>query len=128
MTLFATVVDAWFTSQASGLIFGLSGALIGILGGVFGVIGIHRIPRAVGMKILIGLFVLSGCSAAVGLFALFGVNQPYHVWYPFLMFGSVGMFVIGIIWITWKRAYRQLEQRQLDSKLLRDEWPEQGQR
>ena len=128
MTLFATVVDAWFTSQASGLIFGLSGALIGILGGVFGVIGIHRIPRAVGMKILIGLFVLSGCSAAVGLFALLGVNQPYHVWYPFLMFGAVGMFVIGITWITWKRAYRQLEQRQLDSKLLRDEWPEQGQR
>jgi len=126
MTLFATVVDAWFTSQASGLIFGLSGALIGMLGGVFGIIGIRRIPRAVGMKILIGLFLLFGCSAMVGLFALLGVNQPYHVWYPFLMFGAVGMFVIGIIWITWKRSYSQLEQRQLDSKLLRDEWPTKG--
>ena len=126
MTLFATAVDAWFTSQTSGLVFGLSGALLGTLGGVFGIVGIRRIPRTVGMKILIGLFVLSGCSATVGLFALLGANQPYHVWYPFLMFGAVGMFVIGICGIAWKRAYRQLEQRQLDSKLLRDEWPTQG--
>ena len=126
MILSALSADAWFTSQASGLIFGLSGAVMGLLGGVLGIIGIRRIPRAFGVKILIGLFVLFGCSAAVGLLALLGVNQPYHVWYPFLMFGAVGMFVIGITWITWKRAYSQLEQSQLDSKLLRDEWPTQG--
>ena len=80
------------------------------------------------MKILIGLFLLFGCYAMVGLFALLGMNQPYHVWYPFLMFGAVGMFVIGFCGITWKRAYRQLDQRQLDSKLLREEWPKESQR
>lgn len=126
MILFALSVDAWFTSQTAGLIFGLSGAVMGLLGGVLGIIGIRRIPRAVGMKILIGLFVLFGCSAGIGLFALFWVNQPYHVWYPFLMFGSVGIFVIGIIGITWKRNYGLLEQRQLDSRLLRDEWSRKG--
>ena len=80
------------------------------------------------MKILIGLFVLCGCSAMVGLFALLGGNQPYHVWFPFLMFGVVGMFAIGMAGFAWKKAYRNLEESQLDSKLLREEWPRQGQR
>lgn len=127
MTLFATVVDAWFTNETSNLAFGISGALMGTLGGLFGIIGIRRIPRTVGMKIMLGLFVLSGCSATVGLFALILTEQPWHVWYPFLLFGAVGMFVTGLGWITWTRAYRELDQRQLDSKLLREEWPKEGQ-
>ena len=127
MTLFATVVDAWFTNETSNLAFGISGALMGTLGGLFGILGIRRIPRNVGMKILIGLFVLCGCSAMVGLFALLGGNQPYHVWYPFLTFGVVGMFAIGLAGFAWTRAYRELDQRQLDSKLLREEWPKEGQ-
>ena len=44
MTLFATVVDAWFTNETSNLAFGISGALMGTLGGLFGIIGIRRIP------------------------------------------------------------------------------------
>ena len=127
MTLFATAVEAWFTNETSNLAFGLSGGLMGTLGGLFGILGIRRIPRNVGMKILISLFVLCGCSAMVGLFALLGGNQPYHVWYPFLTFGVVGMFAIGLTGFTWKRAYRELDQRQLDSKLLREEWPKEGQ-
>ena len=127
MTLFATAVEAWFTSQTSGLVFGVSGALVGTLGGVFGIVGIRRIPRTAGMTILGSFFALSLVCDIVGLFALIVADQPYHVWYPFLMFGAVGIFVIGIIWITWKRTYSQLEQRQLDSRLLRDEWSRKGQ-
>ena len=52
MTLFATAVEAWFTSQTSGLVFGVSGALVGTLGGVFRIVGIRRIPRTAGMTIL----------------------------------------------------------------------------
>jgi len=48
--------------------------------------------------------------------------------HPFLMFGVVGMFAIGLAGFTWKRADRNLEESQLDSKLLREEWPRQGQR
>ena len=128
MTLFATAVEAWFTSQTSGLVFGVSGALVGTLGGVFGIVGIRRIPRTAGMTILGSFFALSLVCGIVGLFALIVADQPYHVWYPFTLFGAVGMIVIGTAMFAIRRAYQQVERSQLESQLLREKWtnPNQG--
>ena len=64
----------------------------------------------------------------VGLFALIVADQPYHVWYPFTLFGAVGMIVIGTAMFAIRRSYQQVERSQLESQLLREKWtnPNQG--
>jgi Ca2+/Na+ antiporter len=117
------MTDAWWSGANSGMIGGLFGAGIGILGGFVGsLVGILA-PRGVGRSFVLGgifLMILTCVlSLITGLFALLLAGQPWHVWYPLVLLGAIGIVVFGCLFPVVTRLYRHAEQRQLEASALR---------
>lgn len=113
----------WWTQSQAGVVFGSLGGLFGILGSIVGCavgIGAQRgrfkplayATHAIGAA-------LGGAMLAVGVAALFA-HQPYHVWYPPLLLGALGLGLFGGLFLMVTRpAYRIGEHRRLDASLMR---------
>jgi hypothetical protein len=117
------MTDAWWSGGNGGMIGGFLGAGIGILGGFIGsLVGILA-PRGVGRTFVLGgmFLVILTCllSLITGLFALLLAGQPWHVWYPLVLVGGIGIVVFGCLFPVVTRLYRHAEQRQLEASALR---------
>ena len=115
-------MDPWWTDQAAGWIGGGLGGLIGLLGAGFGVAAGLLAPRGKGRPIVkalgVAMLALGGASLITGVVALFAA-QPYHVYYPLLLIGFIGVLVAGINLPIVLVRYRQAEARRLGAEELR---------
>lgn len=114
-------MDPWWTSQASGYL----GAGIGIAGGVFGtVVGVAgsrlRTPRGfAALRVFILVFAgLAGVAVMLGIAAL-ALGQPYHVWYPLLLFGGMFVVLTLVILPVMRTRLRAWDQRRMQGAELR---------
>lgn len=110
--------DAWH-----GNLFGaIGGSLIGVLGGTLGVMTGYLAPRGKRKSLILGawttLAILGALALVAGLVAV-PTRQPYHVWYPLTLGGTIVALVAGLNIPGIARRYRQAEARRLDAAELR---------
>jgi hypothetical protein len=102
----------WWTEQQAGLFGAIYGGLVGTLGAVIGCLaGWGKAKR-----LTLGLFAfgiaISAISLAAGLIAL-SLHQPWHVHYPMLLGGIIGVSVLGGNLWNLLRRYRADELRRI---------------
>ena len=91
---------------------------MGILGGVAGSLA----QRNKGRSIVIGCFYTSVCVGV--LFLVTGIvallfSQPYSIWFPFVLSGTIFSVVTLGVLPAVKRAYAEAESRRLAAEELR---------
>ncbi|MGB8401093.1 hypothetical protein [Bradyrhizobium sp.] len=101
-----------------GAALGVLGGVIGTLSGVTGAMAARGIGRRVVLPIWWTSAALGVLLLAAGLVALVG-GQPYAIWYPLMLGGSVIAVVEGALLPTIYRRYRDAEERQLAAAELR---------
>lgn len=111
----------WFDHQTSGMIGGLLGSLLGIgIGGGMGGLTWFYVKKGwkkftyclYGFTILAGLILLG-----IGLTALL-TEQPYHVWYPFLLCGGFTTLLVGILFVVVIRLFKDRERQIMEAQDL----------
>lgn len=107
----------WWNRKSAGLV----GAVIGILGGLFGVVcGLSGALAYTGKgkRLVMGLLgtfaVVSAGEALLGVAAWYR-SQPYHVYYPLILSGAIGLVVALSLVPVFRRAYHQAEFRRMHS-------------
>ena len=108
------VTQSWWSPQMAGLIGGIGGSLIGCLGGFIGILagmgkGRRFVLTTTVILIFVGFFLVIAGVAAVAM------KQPYAVWYPLLLGGTILTFVLSINLYSIKRRYDDLEIRRMTS-------------
>jgi len=100
--------DAWWSQEMGGLIGGLAGGIFGVLGALIGGLASRGRARgfvtaAMGAGIALGL-----TAAAIGVVALI-IGQPYQVWFPLLLFGTILGGVFGGLRRSVMARYESME-------------------
>jgi hypothetical protein len=116
--------DPWFSGETSGLLGallggGYCGVLIGAIGGgVCGPLAAKGIAKAFVLTYCAVMAALGAALLITGFVALFS-SQPYAVWYPFVLCGSLGLGSGTMIVVVLNNKYRQADQRKLEAQELR---------
>ena len=104
----------WWTEANTGMIGGIGGAAAGVIGGGFGsLVGVCA-PRGKLKTLIIGTHVLLVGASVLLLGAGICANssgQPYHVFYPLMLAGSIGVGILGGLLPVTLFAYRAAEAR-----------------
>lgn len=122
--------EMWWTGEQAGLFGGFAGSMCGVLGASIGVIVPLLANKGKGRNLVYGMFVgmaaLGVLALSIGCFALIK-DQPYHVWYPGLLFGFLLTVLACSIFPVVVLRYRQAEHRLMDADLLRGGQPRKKQ-
>ncbi len=84
----------------------LLGVAIGILGSFIGVQASRGRLRPSALRLMLGMMAVSAAFLAVGVASLV-MNQPWGVWYGFLLPGLIGLAVLGANLPVVKRRIRE---------------------
>jgi hypothetical protein len=107
-------VIEWWSQQQASMIGALAGTGVGVLGGVLGSLIGWCAPRGVLKTPVIGAQALTVGGSFVAL-VLGGyanlAGQPYHVYYPLMLAGAVGLGVMGGLLPVTLWAYRSARAR-----------------
>jgi len=110
----------WFENPGS--TFGVLGAAVGVLGAILGVGLATCAPRGIGKSAIFTFQIIIALAGimmlAAGLVAV-TEGQPYAVWYPLLLIGTLTTGIFGGLIPATKIAYRQAEQRKLEAEEFR---------
>jgi hypothetical protein len=108
----ATPGGGWWTLPVSIVVGAGGGTLFGLLGTAIGVLaGLGKARRAV--MLLTWCLVLGSLTCLViGVIAAVRA-QPYHVTYPLLLVGVMGLVVGGPLLFVLRRRYEQLDLRRM---------------
>ena len=115
-------MNEWWNATSGNYFGAFGGTGLGVLGGILGpMIGILA-PKGsckVLVMSLMGLMILV-CAVLLGA-GLFAVTQgqPRHVWYPLILIGGIGVFVLTPLSFVVRLRYREAEQRKLEAESLR---------
>jgi hypothetical protein len=101
----------WWTESQGGLVGGGMGTLFGILGATIGLAASWGKSRRWAIILCCVGLAISGVSLILSLIAL-ATHQPYHVYYPLLLIGIIGLGVLGF-------NLRQIIRRFQDDELRR---------
>ena len=104
----------WFGDRSAGLLGGIGGALIGLWGALIGVLSSrgkarHFVLGSAKALLLIGIASLGGGVAAIA------AAQPYAVYFPLLLIGTILVAVTGKLRGTLSARYEQLELKRMQS-------------
>ena len=112
----------WWSMQTGALFGAIGGSVCGLLGAAIGLVRWKHSARGTCkplMLTLIGIELGVGIiSLGLGIIAL-TVHQPYAVWYPLVLLGSINTIVAGAIAPSILRDYRQAEIRRLEAENIR---------
>ena len=103
----------WWSGPQSGVIGGFAGSAMGILGGLIGLAAWKKSRRLTFGLCLTGI--LFGCAALISGLIAIGIGQPFHVYYPLLLIGAIGLFVIGFNFQNLTRQIRADELRRMQA-------------
>lgn len=115
-------MSAWWAQDVGTWIGAFGGAGLGVIGGTLGAVGGALAPKGKARGAVLGthtaLLIVSAATLLTGIAALL-MSQPYHVWYPLLLIGGIGTFVLGPLLPVVRNRYREAEQRRLEAEELR---------
>jgi hypothetical protein len=102
-------VIEWWTPQQAGLIGGFAGSAVGVIGGGLGALMGVFAPKGMFRGLFVGsqtVLSLAGvCALIVGGYANLA-GQPYHVYFPLMLLGSITAGVLGGLVPLTLWAYR----------------------
>jgi len=105
---------AWWSDSAGGWIGGLAGTSIGLLGGLIGFFAWRQKGRTLVFAIMGATVCLGGIALTTGLIALVS-GQPYAVWYPLVLLGTISSGVMAINWYPLKKRFEAAEMQRLSA-------------
>ncbi|MEM9166546.1 MAG: hypothetical protein AAGB48_05920 [Planctomycetota bacterium] len=118
-------VQPWFSQQMAGIWGGAvgggvyGGLLIGCGGGaVCGPLAQAGRARGFVMGYMLAMVVLAIGFVLAATVALL-TGQPYHVWYPFMLMGAIGLSVCVPGVFMFRSRYAIAEQRKLEAAAVR---------
>ena len=97
----------------------LPGTALGCLGGTYGALIGWLAPKGVGRRPLLAagyLFVAVGAGSLLVGLAYLVAGHPYHLWYPWLLSGVIGVAVLGPLLPVIRRRFEEAEMRKLESR------------
>lgn len=106
--------SAWLTPQQANWLGGVLGSLVGITGALIGILAGFGRARAFNL-ILIDALLVCGVVLAVAGGIVWGMGQPFHVYYPLLLTGGIVIFVLGLNRGTTRKAYEARELRRMQA-------------
>ena len=104
----AANADEWWSARSAGWIGAIGGTGGGLLGAVFGIMAGFGIARQFVLNSILALTGLGVAILLAGIVAL-ALAQPYHVYYPLLLFGGILALVFGVNYPHLKRRHAELE-------------------
>lgn len=121
-TLLIVDPTPWFNAETGNLVGAYGGAGVGVIGGSLGAVAGALAPKGKGRNFVIrGMMTMAGLgfiALVVGVIALTG-SQPYHVWYPMVLLGSMLAGLFGGLTPVICKRYNEAEARRLDADALR---------
>ncbi len=122
MELIAQASNQWWTMN-SGTMLGAAGVGgLGAFAGIFGAATGYLAPRGIAKTAVLSI---QGGLGVVGLVALIAgivavsTGQPYHVFYPLLLGGTVLTLVMGVMFPVIRGRYRRAEVRKMEAEEFR---------
>jgi hypothetical protein len=112
----APVADsaAWWSARQAGVLGAVAGSALGILGAVIGWLGSAGRARSFVLAALKGIGWMGVGALVVGAWAL-GSGQPYAVYYPLLLAGTIGAGLGFSLPRSLSKRYEALELRRMQS-------------
>jgi hypothetical protein len=115
-------MNPWWTDQQAGLFGGIAGGLVGILGAILGTLAGVFAPKGKLKSLVLGLqctmIALGLASLVVGIVAVLN-HQPYGVYYPLLLCGTILTVLCGSLLPVVLQRYRQADRRKMEAQSLR---------
>lgn len=96
----------WFDQRTGAWIGAVGGGVIGLWGGLIGVLAGRGRARGFVLASANILLVTGLVSLGGGIVALLS-GQPYTVWFPLLLLGSLLVVIIGVLWRVLPQRYEQ---------------------
>jgi hypothetical protein len=115
-------MSPWWSDQSAGLWGGIAGSAIGIMGGIFGTLAGVYAPRGKCKTLVYSImtFMLAaGVATFIAAWAAISMHQPYGVWYPLMLCGSLVTILFGMAVPIVRYRYRQADARKLEAEELR---------
>jgi len=109
-----TVKGAWWGNRTGNLMGAILGPLLGMLGALVGTLSGWGRGKNVCLAICWFAVVFGVVCLITGIVAL-AMGQPYVVYYPPLLLGSIGTVVMGSILPTIRKRYSDIELRKMES-------------
>lgn len=97
----------------------LPGTALGCLGGTYGSLIGWLAPKGVGRRPMMAagyLFVAVEAGTLIAGLAYLVAGLPYHLWYPWLLSGVIGVAVLGPLLPVIRHRYQEAEMRKLESR------------
>ena len=98
----------WFDAQTAGVLGGIFGGVMGVCGGVIGIMsgvfGRDGKYRKVVLTLAVVLVAIGVFLLPIGLVAVL-MRQPFHVWYPIILTGGIGITVFLPLYFSLKKIY-----------------------
>lgn len=104
----------WWSDRQSGLVGGIAGLALGILGVAIGWLGSTGRARALALGALRAIAWAGLAILTLGLLAVMR-SQPYAVYYPLLLLGTISAALGFALRPVLKRRYEQLELRRMQA-------------
>jgi MFS family permease len=120
----ATPVTQWWSTRDAGILGAIGGSVGGLLGAGLGcavpLLANRGRARGAVLGVQVAAVLLGVALLALGVAAL-ALGQPYHVWQPPLLIGTVMGGVMGGLLPVTLGAYRRAEALRLEAEQLRRE-------
>ncbi len=121
MTLLADA-EPWFSTEVAIYFGSFGGAAIGVFGGILGAAGGVLAPKGKGRAFILNSMLGLGCLGVafllVGIVAVV-MDQPYAIYYPFLLLGLILASVMFAVRPAIRQRYAEAEQRKVEAAALR---------
>lgn len=112
------MTEAWFDPNRYAWIPGTAyGVAVGLLGAVVGVLAHRGRARGFVVNAWRAAWLTGVALAAIGIAAL-AEEQPWGIWYGFLLPGGIGITVVGGNYFVILKRYREIEERRLAARDL----------
>jgi hypothetical protein len=103
---------AWWSDRAAGVLGGIAGSVVGILGAVVGWLGLAGRAKGLVLGTLKGIGWMAAGALVLGVVAL-ASGQPYAVFYPLLLLGTIGAALGFTLPRALNKRYEQIELRRM---------------
>jgi hypothetical protein len=103
---------AWWRPEAGGWVGGLGGGVIGMLGAIVGTLCGVGVGRQLCVGLAIAAIAVSALCLVAGIVAV-STGQLYHVYYPLLLLGAIGVPVFGFNLPTIRKRFDAIELRRM---------------